>query len=88
MVDGNANAPAKAIADAFVCSDISKAEATEQGLAKFELAGIMPISDFGVRTAARIAQARGLSGNSPAAALAGHQQAIPGRRRGCRRRAT
>lgn len=70
VVDGNPDAPARALADVFVCSNFSDIKATEAALAEFEISGIMPINDFGVRTAAYVASQRGLPGNTVQAALA------------------
>lgn len=68
VVDGNAQAPARDLGDAFVHVNFSDVPATLAALSDQPLTGILPINDFGVRAASAVAAARGLPGNSAAAA--------------------
>lgn len=70
VVDGNAEAPARGLGEAFVHVNFSDVPATVAALANQPLSGILPINDFGVRAASAVAASRGLPGNSPKAAYA------------------
>lgn len=61
-VDGNAEAPAREVADRFVHQNFSDAAATSATLAGFEFDGIIPLNDFAVRAASSIARERNLPG--------------------------
>jgi biotin carboxylase len=61
-VDGSAQAPAQAASDRFIRQDFSDAAATAAALSDLAFDGIMPLNDFAIRTAARIARERRLPG--------------------------
>jgi biotin carboxylase len=62
VVDGNAEAPARRVADAFVHRNFSDVTATIEGLRDRPLTGILPLNDFGIAAAAQIARDRKLPG--------------------------
>lgn len=68
-VDGSAEAPARNVADQFVQQNFSDAAATSAALTAVEFDGIIPLNDFAVRAAARIARERNLPGWSEFAEL-------------------
>jgi len=61
-VDGNANSPAKEIADFFIHQDFSDVATTISKLVDVDLSGVMPLNDFAISSAASIARMRGLPG--------------------------
>lgn len=75
-IDGNAQAPARECADAFLHVNFSDIHALREGLKDFRLTGIMPINDFGVRPASILARERGLPGNSERTAMCGTSKAL------------
>lgn len=62
VVDGNANSPAKEVADLFVHQDFSDVAATTSKLADIDLSGALPLNDFAIASAASIARKCGLPG--------------------------
>ncbi len=64
VVDRSPEAPARQVASRFIAVDLSDAAATASAVADIELSGVLPLNDFGVRTAATIARDRGLRGMS------------------------
>src|SRR5262245_9694228 len=62
VVDGSAASPGGRIADAFVHQNFSDVEATGEALRDIPLAGILPLTDFAIAAAARIARDRDLPG--------------------------
>lgn len=62
VVDGNANPPAKEVADFFIHQDFSDVAATIGRLVDVDLSGVMPLNDFAIASAASIARERGLPG--------------------------
>jgi biotin carboxylase len=66
-VDGNDQAPARDVADRFIHQNFSGPDATAASLADVEFDGIMPLNDFAIRSAARIARSRNLPGWNEAA---------------------
>jgi biotin carboxylase len=68
VADRAADAPARTVASRFVCVDFFDRAAMRMAVAGIELTGVMPLNDFGVRTAATIARERGLKGVSELAA--------------------
>jgi biotin carboxylase len=67
-IDRDPKAPGAALADEFMPIDISDREAVSAWAAKQGLDGIMPINDYGTRTAAFVAAKLGLPGITEAAA--------------------
>jgi len=61
-VDGSAHAPAREVADRFVHQNFSDVTATAAALAGLEFDGIIPLNDFAIQSAARIARDRKLPG--------------------------
>ena len=61
-VDGSAQAPARHAADRFVHQNFSDVAATTAALAGWKFDGIIPLNDFAIRAAARIARERKLPG--------------------------
>jgi biotin carboxylase len=69
VLDRDATAPARAVASRFLAVNFSDAAATRAAVADVPLSGVLPLNDFAVRTAAALAQERGLRGLSPNAAF-------------------
>jgi len=69
-VDGNENAPAKNLADEFYAINFSDKEAVHDLVKKIKPDGIMPLNEWGVKTAAFIHDQTGLPGLSSNDALA------------------
>ena len=65
VLDRSPTAPAQSAASRFIPVDFSRLDATREAIAGIELAAVMPVSDFGVRTAAAIATERRLRGADP-----------------------
>ena len=68
VLDRAADAPARSVASRFLAVDFSDVPATLRALAEIELSGVLPLNDFGVRTAAALAAQRGLKGSGVEAA--------------------
>ena len=68
VLDRDENAPARAAAARFLPVNFSDADATLRAVAEIPLSGVVALNDFGVRTAAAVAQHRALRGFSPEAA--------------------
>jgi biotin carboxylase len=62
VVDGNANSPAKMVADLFIHQDFSDVKATIGRLVDIDISGAMPLNDFAISSAASISRERGLPG--------------------------
>jgi biotin carboxylase len=62
VVDGNAESPARRVADAFIHQDFSDVNATVDCLRNVPLTGILPLSDFALATAGHVARDRDLPG--------------------------
>jgi biotin carboxylase len=69
VLDRDDAAPARAAASRFFAVNFSDAAATRIALADVPLSGVLPLNDFGVRTAAALATERGLRGLSTSAAF-------------------
>jgi biotin carboxylase len=65
VTDRNSEAEGFAHADYFDVMDITDIDGSLEVAKKFEIDGIVPVNDFGVRTAAAIAEELGLVGISP-----------------------
>jgi biotin carboxylase len=70
VIDGNAEAPARDCGSRFMNVNFFDSAAVEEALRAVPLVGVMPLNDFGVRTASQLTEARGLPGYSREAALA------------------
>jgi biotin carboxylase len=70
VIDGNPDAPGKSVSDRFLHVNFSDTDRLKPALGGIELTGVMPINDFGVRSAGAIAAERGLPGNSLQTAMA------------------
>jgi biotin carboxylase len=68
VLDANPSSPARECATRFVRADFSKFNETKNAVSTFNLAGIMPLNDFGVRTASKLSLSRGLPGYTELAA--------------------
>jgi len=64
-IDRNPDAPGKAAADVFAPVDITDVEGAIGIAREHRVHGVVPLSDYGVQTAAEVAAALGLPGNSP-----------------------
>lgn len=69
VIDKSENAPAASVASRFMAVDFFDTAKTLAALDGIPLSGVMPLNDFGVRTAAQLAETRGLRGPSAAAAV-------------------
>lgn len=69
VLDRDADAPAQAAASRFLAVNFFDTAATRAALADIPLAGVLPLNDFGVRTAAALTAERGLRGLSESAAF-------------------
>jgi biotin carboxylase len=61
-VDGNAAAPAGRVADEFVHQNFTDVDGTVRALADFSFDGVVPLNDFAIHAASRIAHDRKLPG--------------------------
>ncbi|MFC1525526.1 ATP-grasp domain-containing protein [Candidatus Latescibacterota bacterium] len=68
VLDRNTDAPARRVASEFVPVDFSDSSATVAAVAPFELRGVLALNDFGVISAAQLAESRGLPGYTQRAA--------------------
>ncbi len=68
VLDRDGGAPGQAAASRFMAVNFSDAASTRAALADVPLSGVLPLNDFGVRTAAAIATERRLRGLSTEAA--------------------
>jgi biotin carboxylase len=64
-IDRNPEAPGKAVADAFEAVDIADATGAIAVGRRHSIDAVVPLSDYGVQTAAEVAAALGLPGNPP-----------------------
>jgi len=69
-IDGNADAPAAKYADEFVHLNFTNKEEVLAYFKNHEVDAIMPINDWGTKTAAYVSEKLGLRGISEEAALA------------------
>lgn len=74
--DRDPEAPGRHIADQFQPIDITDRKATLEWAKQEQINAIMPINDFGVRTAAYVASELGLIGLTPAAADAANDKGV------------
>ena len=73
-VDRDPDAPGKAEVEEFAPIDFSDTPALLEWARERELDGVLPVNDFGTRSAARLAEALGLPGIRPAAAQAANDK--------------
>jgi len=64
-IDRNPDAPGKAAADVFAPVDIADLQGAIDVAREHGVKAVLPLSDYGVQTAAGVASALGLRGNSP-----------------------
>jgi biotin carboxylase len=64
-IDRNPEAPGRASADVFEAVDITDARGAIDVARRHGIDAVVPLSDYGVQTAAEVAAALGLPGNSP-----------------------
>lgn len=64
-IDRNPDAPSRAMADVFEAVDITNSQSAIEVARRHAIDAIVPLSDYGVQTAADVAAALGLRGNSP-----------------------
>jgi biotin carboxylase len=64
-IDRNPEAAGRAVADAFEAVDIADAERAIEVARRHSIDAVVPLSDYGVQTAAEVAAACGLPGNPP-----------------------
>jgi biotin carboxylase len=64
-IDRNPEAPGKAVADLFEAVDITDVESAIEVARRHDIDAVVPLSDYGVQTAAEVAAAMGLPGNPP-----------------------
>lgn len=69
VLDRNPDSPGKAVATTFLAADFADYETAQKVIKDYDLAAILAISDFGVRTAARLSEELGLPGYSWQSAL-------------------
>lgn len=75
-IDGNADAPAGAFADEFVHLNFTDKEAVLGYFQEHKVDAIMPVNDWGTKTAAYVSEKLGLRGISEEAALAATDKGI------------
>ena len=64
-IDRNPAAPGAAVAEVFEAVDITDATAAIEVARRHRIDAVLPLSDYGVQTAASVAEALGLPGNPP-----------------------